>query len=79
MSNWARKIRRRGNYLRLIEGALASRPDLFPRGEVRLATVEHDGWCKIWEGGACNCNPVLRLRPPGGGLAEHKPSRPSVN
>ncbi len=27
--------------------------------------VFHDGWCAIWSGGVCNCNPDVQLSLPG--------------
>jgi hypothetical protein len=35
-----------------------------PPGCVREVDIYHDDWCRIYRGGYCNCDPVVRLRPP---------------
>ncbi len=50
----------RGRYLEKIV-------DLMDRGElpkvgVYQADVYHDSWCKHWTGGACDCEPIVKIR-----------------
>jgi hypothetical protein len=33
---------------------------------VHHATVEHDGWCAIYQGGQCNCVPNITISGPDG-------------
>ena len=47
-----------------IIAATEKRPDLCPRGEVRMPKVTHDGWCKSNAGKACNCYPDITLETP---------------
>ncbi len=37
------------------------------RGEVVHGVVQHDEWCDIYRGHACNCVPDISLHPDGGG------------
>jgi hypothetical protein len=48
---------------RLLAGFGASMP-LKPG--VHLTTIEHDGWCAIYQGGDCNCVPNISVSHPSG-------------
>jgi hypothetical protein len=39
---------------------LAARVEV-KRGTVQHVTILHDSWCAIYDGGACNCKPIVRL------------------
>lgn len=43
-----------------------------PAGELTHVDIYHDDWCNIWAGGACNCTPIVRARPPAPRLATDK-------
>jgi hypothetical protein len=34
-----------------------------PAGRLTDVEVAHDDWCGIYEGGYCNCDPDVRIRP----------------
>ena len=46
------------NYLRSIATTLNQ--SHLPKGGLVLVHVFHDGWCAVFEGGPCNCNPDIR-------------------
>jgi hypothetical protein len=50
---------REHNYLRKLRAMQA-------RGELSVGVsdveVAHDGWCRIYRGGYCNCDPEIRVR-----------------
>lgn len=61
MSERSAKTRRQPNYLRALEcarkvGQLPAVP-----GSVGTLTVRHDGWCAIWRGGICDCQPDMGI------------------
>jgi hypothetical protein len=35
-----------------------------PPGRITEVDVCHDDWCAIYQGGYCNCDPEIKLRPP---------------
>ena len=35
-----------------------------PRGRITDVDIYHDGWCHIYRGGYCNCEPEVKLRAP---------------
>jgi hypothetical protein len=35
-----------------------------PRDRITEVDICHDGWCRIYRGGYCNCDPEIRLPPP---------------
>jgi hypothetical protein len=35
-----------------------------PPGRVTEVDIYHDGWCRIYRGGYCDCDPEVELRPP---------------
>ena len=43
-----------------------------PKVGVNEVDVAHDGWCQVYKGGYCNCDPDIRLLRPQSGT-------PSVN
>lgn len=51
-------------YMHRIIAATVKRPDLCPRGEVRMPKVAHDDWCKSNSWKACNCYPDITLETP---------------
>jgi hypothetical protein len=40
-------------------GAVATFP-----GRLTDVDICHDDWCRIYQGGYCNCDPEIHLRPP---------------
>jgi hypothetical protein len=34
----------------------------FPRGKRRDVEILYDDWCRIFQGEACNCNPIVQAR-----------------
>jgi hypothetical protein len=48
---------------------LAAHRELYDqlRGKVAHAVIQHDSWCAIYKGGACDCVPDISLRPCDGG------------
>jgi hypothetical protein len=51
LPNYVRKL----HYLYRI-GALP------PGAGLHLVDIEHDAWCRIFQGKRCNCNPDIRLK-----------------
>ncbi len=54
MSN-KRRIRRPPRYATCVAEVAAQ---LKP-GTVGIVQVKHDDWCRIWQGKACNCTPII--------------------
>ena len=50
-------MRRLPKYLKKI---LSHTNEIVAEG-LQHAIVEHDGWCSIWKGGMCDCNPTVRF------------------
>lgn len=49
------------NYLR--PGIALGKKALAEEGPgVYVVDVAHDDWCMIWNGGACNCEPIVTQR-----------------
>jgi len=59
----AGRKKRRENYLRqpYIGPMLAAAKGAKP-GTVTLVCVAHDGWCAVFRGGLCDCNPTITTR-----------------
>src|SRR5690242_7812286 len=55
---------RRTGYLHRVTTALGNGAKPMPG--VHLATIEHDHWCAIFEGGDCNCSPNISVSHPSG-------------
>jgi hypothetical protein len=34
---------------------------VLPASGLAETTIKHDNWCKIFSGGYCNCDPVIRV------------------
>ena len=56
-----RDVRRPPKYLAevIAEGRTHGKP-----GEVTVVDVYHDDDCAIWQGGPCDCQPVVKARKP---------------
>jgi hypothetical protein len=50
-----------GNYQRAIVRAILA-GELDTKPGVSVIRVEHDDWCGVWQGGECNCRPVIQQR-----------------
>jgi len=50
------------NYLRKV--LAMQRAGLFPAAGVASVRISHDDWCGIFTGGACNCEPLIRVEQP---------------
>ena len=37
---------------------------LFPASGAASVRITHDDWCDIFTGGACNCEPLIRVEQP---------------
>jgi hypothetical protein len=35
---------------------------LVERGRLSEVDIYHDDWCRVYQGGYCNCNPEVKLR-----------------
>jgi hypothetical protein len=56
----------RPGYLHRITAAHAALGDQL-RDKVAHAVIQHDSWCAIYKGGACDCVPEISLHPVDGG------------
>lgn len=45
------------NYVRALRKHLQENPP--ERGAVEHVEIRHDDWCRIFEGGTCDCEPVV--------------------
>jgi hypothetical protein len=54
MSN-KRRLRRPPRYVSSVAQVAAQQP---PR-TVGIVEVRHDEWCRIWQGQACTCEPII--------------------
>lgn len=52
--------RRHHNYVDKLR-AMQARGEL-PAGGVADVEIAHDGWCRVYKGGYCNCDPDIRVR-----------------
>lgn len=63
----ARRASRRTGYLHRLLGPRAQGALANLRGKVVHGVIQHEPWCRIYQGGACNCVPDISLHPDGGG------------
>jgi hypothetical protein len=49
------------NYLPCLDELVKRHGDQLGRGELNHVAVYHDDDCSIWEGGACDCDPAVKL------------------
>jgi hypothetical protein len=61
----ARRLRARPGYVHRITAAHAELGDEF-RSKLAHAVIEHDSWCGIYRGRACDCSPNISLHCDGG-------------
>jgi hypothetical protein len=54
------KRRRQPNYMRKL--LYLYRVGALPADALHHVTIAHDSWCRHFEGGACNCNPDVKLK-----------------
>ncbi len=59
------RIQGEHNYLRPYFAAVAKamQDGLFESPRVVIANVQHDGWCGIYRGEFCNCDPEIAFQP----------------
>jgi hypothetical protein len=58
MSN-RKRIRRPPRYAADVAQAPRGYPAQLKPRTVGIVQVKHDGWCRIWQGKACNCEPIV--------------------
>jgi hypothetical protein len=49
-----------GNYIRKVAALVEAYPEL--EGSYSEVDVRHDGWCRIYRGAPCNCDPDVEFR-----------------
>ena len=49
------------NYRKLLAQAVAKGLQLKP--SAHHLDIYHDDWCAVWQGGCCNCEPEMYVRP----------------
>jgi hypothetical protein len=64
----ARRTSGRSGYMHRLIAAHGAHDDVL-RGKLTHAVIEHDSWCGIYRGRACDCVPDISLHPDGGGNA----------
>ena len=50
----------KSNYVQKLMDKINNTPFSWKPG-VRMTTIKHDSWCKIFRGKACNCDPEIEL------------------
>jgi hypothetical protein len=54
-----------------------------PTASLTEVDICHDGWCEVYKGGYCNCDPDVKLRPQsgrnGGGMGHGQEGEGSAN
>ena len=50
------------NYMRKL--LAMQQAGLFPESGAASVRITHDDWCDIFTGGACNCEPLIRVEQP---------------
>jgi len=48
------------NYVKKLLDRLNNNP--WPEPGVHMVEVQHDHWCRIFKGKACNCNPDIKTK-----------------
>jgi hypothetical protein len=65
-----------GNYVAQLLDRIEARP--IPPGRFADVNILHDGWCEIFKGGQCNCNPIVEEPQMRAEQQEKKPTITSI-